>query len=324
MTTPVRRTDSVVVADDRTQEAERLASLRSYRILDTDSDESFELLCRLAAIVCGTPMALINLLDEQRVWSLAAFGPPQPRETPREESFCAEVVATRAPVIVPAARADERYAGRYGVVGEPFVQAYAGVPLGGRDGLPLGALCVVDSAARSFDADQVALLEGLAEQASALLELRRIRLLLLPLAPTAGPATDRFPPRSDDGSPAPADNGSGNGSGPTLGTDVGAAADARAWDRLIRGADRDPSAALRAESRLAELAGLSRLTNRELDIVGRLLRGDRVPAIAETLFLSQSTVRNHLSSVFGKLRVSSQQQLLDLLRGQDRAARLTG
>ncbi len=308
VTTPVRRTDSVLVGDDRTQEAERLASLRSYRILDTDSDEAFELLCRLAAIVCGTPMALINLLDEQRVWSLAAFGPPQPRETPREESFCAEVVTTRAPVIVPAARADERYAGRFGVVSEPFVQAYAGVPLGGRDGLPLGALCVVDSEARSFDADQVALLEGLAEQASALLELRRIRLLLLPLAPAAG----QVRPRTDDGAPTPA--------GP--GTD--AEADARAWDRLIRGADRDPSAALRAESRLAELAGLSRLTNRELDIVGRLLHGDRVPAIAETLFLSQSTVRNHLSSVFGKLRVSSQQQLLDLLRGQDRTARPTG
>jgi DNA-binding CsgD family transcriptional regulator len=60
--------------------------------------------------------------------------------------------------------------------------------------------------------------------------------------------------------------------------------------------------------------GLSRLTTRELEIVTRLLDGDRAPAIATKLFLSQSTVRNHLASVFGKLGVSSQQELMDLFR----------
>jgi DNA-binding CsgD family transcriptional regulator len=62
---------------------------------------------------------------------------------------------------------------------------------------------------------------------------------------------------------------------------------------------------------------LSRLTTRELDIVCRLLAGDRVPAIATALYLSQSTIRNHLSAVFRKLKVSSQQGLLDLLREPD-------
>lgn len=57
---------------------------------------------------------------------------------------------------------------------------------------------------------------------------------------------------------------------------------------------------------------LSRLSVRELEIVTRLVGGSRVPAIAKALFLSQSTVRNHLSSVFTKLRVASQQELLDL------------
>jgi DNA-binding NarL/FixJ family response regulator len=59
---------------------------------------------------------------------------------------------------------------------------------------------------------------------------------------------------------------------------------------------------------------LSRLTTRELEIVTGLLQGDRVPVISARLFLSQSTVRNHLASVFGKLGVTSQQQLLDLFR----------
>jgi DNA-binding CsgD family transcriptional regulator len=60
--------------------------------------------------------------------------------------------------------------------------------------------------------------------------------------------------------------------------------------------------------------GLSRLTTRELEIVTELLDGARVPAIALRLFLSQSTVRNHLASVFGKVGVASQQELLDLFR----------
>lgn len=63
------------------------------------------------------------------------------------------------------------------------------------------------------------------------------------------------------------------------------------------------------------------LSSRELDIVGRLLAGDRVPAIAKTLFLSQSTVRNHLSAVFRKFGVSSQQELIHLLRRKDGPSR---
>ena len=62
------------------------------------------------------------------------------------------------------------------------------------------------------------------------------------------------------------------------------------------------------------MPGLSRLTTRELEIASRLLDGDRPPEIARKLFLSQSTVRNHLASVFAKVGVTSQQDLLNLLR----------
>lgn len=69
------------------------------------------------------------------------------------------------------------------------------------------------------------------------------------------------------------------------------------------------------------LAGLERLSRREVEVVRMLLLGDRVPVIARQLFISQSTVRNHLSSVFRKMRVSSQQELIVLLRERDRADR---
>jgi DNA-binding CsgD family transcriptional regulator len=64
----------------------------------------------------------------------------------------------------------------------------------------------------------------------------------------------------------------------------------------------------------ADLPGVEKLTTRELDITARLLSGDRVPGIARAIYLSPSTVRNHLSNVFRKLRVSSQQELIELFR----------
>ncbi len=78
--------------------------------------------------------------------------------------------------------------------------------------------------------------------------------------------------------------------------------------------------ASRLAARSNAVPELSRLSGRELQIVTRLLDGDRVPVIAEALFLSPSTVRNHLSSVFRKLRVASQQELIHLLRRTGRSA----
>ena len=70
----------------------------------------------------------------------------------------------------------------------------------------------------------------------------------------------------------------------------------------------------------ADLSGTARLTSRELEIVGLLVAGDRVPSIANRLFLSQSTVRSHLSVIFSKFGVRSQSELLDLLRARKRGS----
>lgn len=84
------------------------------------------------------------------------------------------------------------------------------------------------------------------------------------------------------------------------------------FDQVVRSATASRMAAI-----LPTDAALGRLSSRELEIVLRLLDGDRVPAIARALFLSPSTVRNHLSSVFRKLEIGSQQELIDLLRETD-------
>ena len=68
--------------------------------------------------------------------------------------------------------------------------------------------------------------------------------------------------------------------------------------------------------KFANIAGLDSLTARQWEIVSRLLRGQRVPAIAQSMYLSQSTVRNHLATVFRKVGVHSQTELLRLLRAE--------
>ena len=55
---------------------------------------------------------------------------------------------------------------------------------------------------------------------------------------------------------------------------------------------------------------LRELSQRQLEILRRLLGGERVPIIARDLHLSQSTVRNHLSAIFHRFRVHSQAELL--------------
>lgn len=90
--------------------------------------------------------------------------------------------------------------------------------------------------------------------------------------------------------------------------------DARSLNRLGHGLH---ALALAEAFRLldeAQVPGTRALSSREIDIVARLLAGDRVPAIAKGMFLSPSTVRNHLSRAFRKLGVTSQQELIDLFR----------
>ncbi len=67
-------------------------------------------------------------------------------------------------------------------------------------------------------------------------------------------------------------------------------------------------------ARSLEPAATASLSNRQTEILHRLTRGQRVPTIARELGISQSTVRNHLSLMFRKLRVRSQAELLEAVR----------
>jgi anti-sigma regulatory factor (Ser/Thr protein kinase) len=155
-----------------TDEAARLAALRRYRILDTQPERGFDDLTMLASHVCGTPIALISLVDADRQWFKSRVGLTI-AETSRTISFCTHAIQQTDLFIVPDASVDARLRDNPFVTGEAHVRFYAGAPLMTPDGHALGTLCVIDHVSRTLTAEQVEALEALRRQAQAQLELRR-------------------------------------------------------------------------------------------------------------------------------------------------------
>ncbi len=153
-------------------EADRLAALERYRILDTAREAGFDDLARIAAQICGTPVALISLLDDHRQWFKAAVG-IDVTETPREIAFCAQAILQDEVFVIPDATKDDRFAANPLVTGDANVRFYAGAPLFTPDGFPLGTLCVIDVKPRELSEDQREALNALSRQVMTQLELRR-------------------------------------------------------------------------------------------------------------------------------------------------------
>jgi PAS domain S-box-containing protein len=155
------------------QEIERLRALHNYGVLDTPPEAGFDDLVTLAARICGTPISLVTLVDQDRQWFKARFGLGL-TESPRAASFCSHVLSgPPGLLIVPDARNDLRFADNPFVTGEEGIRFYAGVPLCSPDGHPVGALCVVDRQPRTLSLDQQDALRMLGRQVMAQLELRR-------------------------------------------------------------------------------------------------------------------------------------------------------
>ena len=147
---------------ERDDEADRLAELRSLGLLDSAPDERFDRITRMAQRVFDVPIALVSLIDEDRQWFKSRQGLDAP-ETPRSAAFCAHAIAGDGVMVVEDAWEDERFAGNPLVVGEPQIRFYAGAPIAGPDGHPLGTLCVIDREPRTLEAGERRTLEDLAE-----------------------------------------------------------------------------------------------------------------------------------------------------------------
>lgn len=154
-------------------EAERLAALRRYDVLDTLPEAAFDRIVRLAAQLFGMPIALVSFIDADRQWFKARIG-LEADKTPRAIAFCNTAIEGSVVYQVPDAVLDPRHADSPLVVADPGVRFYAGAPLLTPEGQALGTLCVIDTVPRpKLDAQQAQALEDLAAAVMAQMELRR-------------------------------------------------------------------------------------------------------------------------------------------------------
>lgn len=154
-------------------EIDRLASLRDLDILDTEPEAEFESIVKAAAALCGTPMSLISLVDENRQWFKANVGLPGVSETPRSMAFCARTILQDDILEVDDCTTDERFLDNPLVTGSPELRFYAGVPLCLSDGSHVGSLCVLDQKPGKLTESQRIVLTHLSEAAVHAMESRR-------------------------------------------------------------------------------------------------------------------------------------------------------
>jgi diguanylate cyclase (GGDEF)-like protein len=163
-------------------EEARVAALRSYAVLDQPPQADLDAAARLAAHVCGTSVAVVNLLDGDRVWQAAAAGTER-REYPRSDMLCQFTVLDRVVVHVPDASRDSRFSPVLRATGtEAAVGLYASAPLVTHDGFSIGTVCVFDPVPRTLSPDQLDRLADVAAQVMALFEMRRMAAALSRLA----------------------------------------------------------------------------------------------------------------------------------------------
>jgi diguanylate cyclase (GGDEF)-like protein len=157
----------------RNTERLRLTALRNYKVLDTPREAPFDRIARLAKTVLHAPVAQISFVDQDRQWLKSSDGLILPT-TPRAESFCAYTIAADTPLLVADARADARFRDLRLVTEAPYVRCYMGVPLRTPAGLRIGSLCVMDTKVREASAEEVGILQDLAQLVMDELELRLV------------------------------------------------------------------------------------------------------------------------------------------------------
>lgn len=152
-------------------EKTRLHILKNYQILDSPTEQAFDELTELAAVICNAPIASISFVDADRLWFKSIIG-IQALEAPRVHSFCGHAVQQDGLFVVKDAKLDDRFAQNPLVKGDLGVRFYAGQPLLSKDGYALGTICVLDTKPRELSEQQSKALEHISHQIALQLQHR--------------------------------------------------------------------------------------------------------------------------------------------------------
>ncbi|MEX2583727.1 MAG: PAS domain-containing protein [Gemmatimonadota bacterium] len=163
---------------------DRIDALRRLGLMDTLPEEAFDRLTRIAARTVGAPIALVNLIDDERQFFKSAVGMGTLRELPVATGVCSYALASRQPLLIEDARLEPRFAGNP-IVTDHGLVAYIGMPLLTEEGHAIGTFCVVDTKPHTWTEQDVETIRDLAatlmteigfRQVTGTLESERARL----------------------------------------------------------------------------------------------------------------------------------------------------
>lgn len=152
-----------ITASEHEMENERLDVLESLNVLDTENEERFDRITKLASLVFNVPISLVSLVGKSRQWFKSDCGLGV-SETSRDVAFCSHALNERELLVIENALEDERFHGNPLVTGSPYIRFYAGAVLHDpKSGLPVGSLCIIDTKPRKLDDKQKETLKKLSE-----------------------------------------------------------------------------------------------------------------------------------------------------------------
>lgn len=161
-----------MLAEDQIKvEAERIKALKRYNILDTPPDGSFDRITKLAAKLLNVPIAIVTLVDTDRIWFKSRYG-LDVSQIDRDPGLCASAILSDEIYLVEDAGKDPRTLANPLVAGSFGLQFYAAAPLKVKDGYNLGTLCVIDKHPRHLNDYEKQILQDLANILIDEMELR--------------------------------------------------------------------------------------------------------------------------------------------------------
>jgi GAF domain-containing protein len=152
-------------------EKERIEVLKKYQILDTPPDGAFDKITALAAKVFNVPIAIISLVDSDRIWFKSHFG-LEINEIDKSPGLCASAILSDDIYLVEDAKNDPRSLANPLVAGEFGLQFYAAAPLKTSEGYNLGTFCILDKKKRYINEDQKTMLRLMADIVMEEIEIR--------------------------------------------------------------------------------------------------------------------------------------------------------
>ncbi|NNE57821.1 MAG: GAF domain-containing protein [Hellea sp.] len=187
---------------------QRLEALRSFAVLDSGREKTYDELTRLTADLCDAPVCLVSLVEEDRQWFKSAIGLGV-EQTPIEQSICSHAVSQDEYLEIEDTQVDARTSDNSLCMGSKPFRFYAGAIIRSFDGWPLGTLCVLDYKPRQLTGIQRQVLKVHAKNVAQQLELTRelinraksyknIERLPIPVDPEAKQKFDSLTPRETE------------------------------------------------------------------------------------------------------------------------------